>query len=245
MVFTSLAGLAGGLLGALQGGAVGSVRGLAATWLLGALIWWWELRAAMRESSLLQVSDDRAGQDQESAMASSRSVISPGQAASATSLVVNGVNGQRERATPAASSTSAAWTAVVTSDRTYYDRMRLSVALSGASGVVPGPFLAFPNFDDQRRFHLNGSQMRIGRQSATRNLDLEIDLAGPPADPGISRLHAILVAAPDGDWAVLDPGSANGTLVNGRRIAVGDLVPLQHGDRINLGAWTVITVRRG
>ena len=42
--------------------------------------------------------------------------------------------------------------------------------------------------------------------------------AGPPADPGVSYLHAVLIAEPDGGWAVLGPGSANGTQVN-----VGDL----------------------
>jgi pSer/pThr/pTyr-binding forkhead associated (FHA) protein len=44
---------------------------------------------------------------------------------------------------------------------------------------------------------------------------------------------------------VLDPGSANGTLVNGSEIGVGDQVALHDGDRINLGAWTAITVHRG
>jgi pSer/pThr/pTyr-binding forkhead associated (FHA) protein len=86
--------------------------------------------------------------------------------------------------------------------------------------------------------------MRIGRRSASRGLAPEIDLSGPPADPGISRLHAVLIAVPAGHWAVLDPGSANGTLVNGAEIALGEQVRLQDGDRINLGAWTAITVHR-
>jgi len=245
MVVASAGSLVGGVLGALQGGAVGSARGLAVTWGIGAVIWWWELRAAMRESAIVPVSDQRAGQDQEAAVAASQRITLPGHAGSAVSPALNGANGQRERALPAASSASATWTAVVTSDRTYYDRMRLSAALSGASGLVPGPFIAFPNFNDDRRFDLSGSQMRIGRRSTTRDLDLEIDLGGPAADPGISRLHAILIPVPDGTWAVLDPGSANGTLVNGRKITVGDLVPLHHDDRINLGAWTVITVQHG
>ena len=59
------------------------------------------------------------------------------------------------------------------------------------------------------------------------------------------RLHAVLTPAPDGTWSILDPGSANGTLVNGREIAIGETVTLHEGDRINLGAWTVITVHRG
>jgi pSer/pThr/pTyr-binding forkhead associated (FHA) protein len=92
---------------------------------------------------------------------------------------------------------------------------------------------------------LVGKQMRIGRRSAARSLKPEIDLAEPPTDPGVSRLHAVLIATADGTWAVLDPGSANGTLLNGREIPIGDLVPLREGDRINLGAWTAIVVQRG
>ena len=102
----------------------------------------------------------------------------------------------------------------------------------------------FPIVRGERRILLGGQQMRIGRRSAARGLDPEIDLSGPPVDPGISRLHALLLPARDGTWAVLDPGSANGTLLNGREIAPGDLIPLRDGDRINLGAWTAITVHR-
>jgi pSer/pThr/pTyr-binding forkhead associated (FHA) protein len=71
-------------------------------------------------------------------------------------------------------------------------------------------------------------------------------LAGAPADPGISRLHAVLERRADGSYAVRDLGSTNGTAVNddpspvGREVAV----PLKAGDRIRLGAWTTITLRR-
>jgi len=108
-----------------------------------------------------------------------------------------------------------------------------------------GTDVAFPAHVSERRIPLVGKQMRIGRRSAARELELEIDLAEPPVDPGISRLHAMLIAAPDGTWLVLDPGSANGTQLNGREIATGHLVVLREGDRINLGAWTVISVHRG
>jgi len=104
--------------------------------------------------------------------------------------------------------------------------------------------VAFPGEGAGRRFQLRGNQMRIGRRSASRGLAPEIDLSGPPADPGISRLHAVLIAVPAGHWAVLDPGSANGTLVNGAEIAIGQQVRLQEGDRINLGTWTAITMHR-
>jgi pSer/pThr/pTyr-binding forkhead associated (FHA) protein len=130
------------------------------------------------------------------------------------------------------------WTAVVSADRTYYEQVRTATGPDGTD-------IAFPSYCAERRFQLSGNQMRVGRRSKARGLEPEIDLTGPPTDPGISRLHAVLLAAPDGSWAVLDPGSANGTLVNGREIAVGDQVPLHDGDRINLGAWTAITVHRG
>jgi hypothetical protein len=132
----------------------------------------------------------------------------------------------------------ATWTAVVGADRAYYERVK---AVTGSEGAA----VAFPSYCAERRFQLVGNQMRIGRRSVSRGLSPEIDLTGPPADPGISRLHAVLVAMPDGGWAVLDPGSANGTLVNGSEIGVGDQVTLHDGDRINLGAWTAITVHRG
>ena len=129
------------------------------------------------------------------------------------------------------------WTAEVGADRAYYERVQ---AVTGAEGAA----VAFPSHYTERRFQLLGNQMRIGRRSVSRGLAPEIDLTGPPADPGISRLHAVLIAVPDGSWAVLDPGSANGTLVNGTEIAIGDHIPLRDGDRINLGAWTAITVHR-
>jgi hypothetical protein len=140
--------------------------------------------------------------------------------------------------TPTPSFTQANWTVLVASDRAYYDRMKAVRSLSGSD-------VAFPAHAPERRIPLVGKQMRIGRRSAGRELEPEIDLAEPPVDPGVSRLHAVLAAAPDGTWSLLDSGSANGTLLNGRKIAMGDLVTLHEGDRINLGAWTVITVHRG
>jgi FHA domain len=132
----------------------------------------------------------------------------------------------------------ATWTVVVSCDRVYYDRMR-------AAGGMPSSVASFPARAAGRWIPLVGQQMRIGRRTANRDFEPEIDLADPPADRGVSRLHAVLVAAPDGTWSLHDSGSANGTLLNGREVVTGATVPLRQGDRINLGAWTVITVYRG
>jgi len=129
-----------------------------------------------------------------------------------------------------------AWTAVVAGDHDYFEDV---VAAGGPDSAS----LRFPDYCPERRFRLAGPEMRIGRRSASQGLEPEIDLTGPPTDPGVSRLHAALIAEPDGSWAILDPGSENGTLVNGTEIAAGVRVPLHDGDRIHLGAWTVITVR--
>lgn len=127
------------------------------------------------------------------------------------------------------------WTAVVTASRPHYD------AVIAAGGPGAGE-IQFPGHCPERRFPLSGPQMRIGRRSISREITPEIDLTGPPSDPGISRLHAILIAQQDGSWAVVDSGSENGITVNSTEIPAGQAVPLSSGDSIYIGAWTAITI---
>src|SRR5215472_9228047 len=130
------------------------------------------------------------------------------------------------------------WTAVVSADRAYYDSVQ-------ADSTPDAALIGFPDHFQERRFRLSGTEARIGRRSASRHTEPEIDLRGPDTDPGVSRLHAMLIAGPDGTWSVVDLGSPNGTIVNGSEVRQGEAVPLRHGDRINLGAWTAITMTRG
>ena len=129
------------------------------------------------------------------------------------------------------------WTAVVTADRAYYESVRLVSDQDAAS-------ISFPSHVPERRFRLSGTEVRIGRRSVSRRIEPEIDLTGPPTDPGVSRLHAVLTAGPDQRWSIVDPGSPNGIMVNGMDVPPGEAVPLRDGDRIHLGAWTVITITR-
>jgi serine/threonine-protein kinase len=132
------------------------------------------------------------------------------------------------------------WTAVVAADRAYYDSV-------WAADMSPDEIVPFPAGTPVRRFTLAGGELLIGRRSVSRNIHPEIDLTlpnGGPTDVGVSRLHAKLVSGPEGSWSLIDLGTENGTLVNGREMRQGDIVPLRDGDRINLGMWTVITITR-
>jgi hypothetical protein len=127
------------------------------------------------------------------------------------------------------------WAVVVTADRAYFDSIQ-------AGGGPDADTVSFPAYYPRRQFPLSGTEMRIGRRSVSSGITPEIDLSVPPADPGVSRLHAVLLRSPDGTWAVVDPGSANGTIVNGSEIPEGQAVPLRPGDLIHVGAWTAISV---
>jgi hypothetical protein len=133
---------------------------------------------------------------------------------------------------------SGAWTAVVTADREYFDSMHES------DGPGGGLTMEFPAGHPRRELQLTGTQMLIGRRSAADGSRPDIDLGGPPADVGVSHRHALLVAEPDGTWSLVDQGSTNGTQLNGTEVAANVRTPLHDGDRISIGRWTVLTIRR-
>ena len=130
------------------------------------------------------------------------------------------------------------WVAVAHADLDYYEA-------ATALGDLEAPRVPFPRDWPSRTFVLSGERAWIGRRGRARGHRPEIDLGGWPFDPGVSRLHAVLLAVPDG-WALLDSGSAGGTSLNypTARVPVDELTPLVDGDRIHLGAWTTITLRR-
>jgi hypothetical protein len=135
--------------------------------------------------------------------------------------------------TPSPPPASGIWEALVSANREYFER-------------VAAEQIDFPAHCPPRRFALDQPEIGIGRQSPSRGIRPEIDLSGAPEDLAISHLHAILVRQDNGSYALLDPGSINGTTLNDdpTPIAPNTPVPLTDGDRIHLGAWTTVTIRR-
>ncbi|MFJ5685427.1 FHA domain-containing protein [Streptomyces sp. NPDC093099] len=134
----------------------------------------------------------------------------------------------------------AGWTAVIGPDREYFMAM---MQRSGPEATG----LNLPAYSPEQRLPLAGNQVSIGRRRHSTGESPEIDLSVPPEDPGVSHQHAILVHQPDGSWAVVDQNSTNGTTLNGAEDPIQPYVPvpLKDGDRVHVGAWTTITIRRG
>ncbi|GAA5150644.1 hypothetical protein GCM10023340_28160 [Nocardioides marinquilinus] len=94
---------------------------------------------------------------------------------------------------------------------------------------------------------LRQSSLLIGRASRSRGILPDLDLG---SDPGISRRHAQLTG--DGTrWFVEDLGSSNGTYVGGALgvlprapVPQGQRVEVRPDERVYLGAWTRIVIRK-
>ncbi|AYG82833.1 hypothetical protein DWB77_05021 [Streptomyces hundungensis] len=134
----------------------------------------------------------------------------------------------------------AAWSITIGPDRDYF------LAMMQRSGPEAAG-LNLPAYSPEQQRPLSGNQITIGRRRHSTGEAPDIDLSVPPEDPGVSHQHAVLVQQPDGTWAVVDQNSTNGTTVNGASEPIQPYVPvpLQDGDRVHVGAWTTITVRRG
>jgi FHA domain-containing protein len=127
------------------------------------------------------------------------------------------------------------WIAIASADRAYYD----SVVAEGEIDANAHPF---PPYCPERRFELKGDTVRIGRSGKRGNVD--IDLTGPPTDPGVSHLHAVLQQRQDGGWQVVDLESMNGTVLNDDTAPIppNQAFPVEAGHRIHVGVWTTLTL---
>jgi hypothetical protein len=116
-------------------------------------------------------------------------------------------------------------------------------AAKGADAGTPCPPAA------SNTVALTSSPALVGRTSQSKGVYPAVAL---DLDPAVSRRHAQFVFDHD-HWTVIDLGSSNGTYVlTGSTAASSDDVPLASGvatkladgDRVYVGAWTRITLRR-
>ncbi len=121
------------------------------------------------------------------------------------------------------------WQATIAADRAFH-------AFLGPDGID------FPS-DPTPSWTL---ELDAGEVTVGRSAEASISLTAAPIDPSVSRAHACLRRQAGGSYVVVDLDSSNGTWVNDDPdpIAPRTPVPLASGDRIHLGAWTTITVRR-
>ena len=134
---------------------------------------------------------------------------------------------------PAAPDGTVEWVAEIWVDPDWYAAQGVTDPLPsvGAPAVVP----------------LAERSVLVGRTSASRNIHPQIDCS---ADSGVSRRHAQL--STDGQrWWVEDLQSSNGTYIGGAGeplpstpVPPGQRVELADDDRVYVGAWTRIVVRR-
>ena len=85
-----------------------------------------------------------------------------------------------------------------------------------------GPF-------EGRHFPLRPGELRVGRDPAVCAVVL------PPDTRGVSRLHLIVQALPDGHVRVQDNGSRAGSTIGGQKLPAGEWVPLLPGAELALG----------
>ena len=140
---------------------------------------------------------------------------------------------------PAVSADGHGWVVTVEADRRYYESV---LAREGPDIAA----VTFPNYYPRAEIPLTGDEIRVGRRRVRgSSTPPDVDLAGPPLDPGVSHLHAVLLPHDDG-WSVLDPGSTNGTTINygDEPIARDTVVPLREGDRVHVGAFTTLVLAR-
>ena len=136
-----------------------------------------------------------------------------------------------------ASAPAGRWTAEVSADRAYYERI-------ASRRIVPDGG-AFPDGRRPSAIALGPGEVTIGRREDAPCTVPDIDLTGPLDDPWVSRRHARLVRREEGGYQVVDTGSKNGTRVNDEMTPLDARIPfvLSDGDRIHIGAWTTITLR--
>jgi len=88
-----------------------------------------------------------------------------------------------------------------------------------------GAFYVYP-ITSRGNYESPGRQLFVGRVPAR---DIQI------LDVSVSKLHAELRRCPDGEYEIVDRGSANGTTIAGKRLTAWKPARLEFGKTVQLG----------
>jgi hypothetical protein len=110
-----------------------------------------------------------------------------------------------------------------------------TVLRPGGSSVGIGYVRVEEGKEPGRTYEVRKEALSIGR---SRESDIFLE------DLAVSRLHASIVNLGNGNYALKDEGSANGTKVNGQLVNKFQTHPLQEGDRIQLGQTVLVFAQR-
>lgn len=110
---------------------------------------------------------------------------------------------------------------------------------AGAPAQQPGAGLGIIRVEEGKEpgriYEIRKESLSIGR---SRESDIFLE------DLAVSRLHASILNMGNGNYALKDEGSANGTKVNGQLVNKYQTYPLQDGDRVQLGQTVLVFARR-
>jgi len=118
---------------------------------------------------------------------------------------------------------------------------RLNVVITVDPSLVTDQSLlaSCPTTASQRIFPLDLDENLVGRRSDAKAIYPEVEVN----DPGVSHRHVKLLKQGDGTFAVLELGSANGTIYNGVELEPGVLTKVKAGDELLIGMWTRLQLR--
>jgi hypothetical protein len=113
---------------------------------------------------------------------------------------------------------------------------KLNVVISVDTGKASSCDIETPIKPDKmdRTFPLDLAENLVGRRSTSKGIFPEITIN----DPGVSHRHLMFIKQQDGNFAVLELGSSNGTELNGAPLEPGITTPISSGDELTIGLWT-------
>jgi len=116
-------------------------------------------------------------------------------------------------------------------------QLQVRVTIDESLNTEPDPDQPCPQGVPAKVYHLDLKEMMVGRLGGAGAMQPEIAVG----DGGVSRHHLKFVRGAS-VWLVLELGSANGTLLNGRPLVAHVETPIKAGDHLTLGMWTRIAV---